>query len=161
MPDGHQKRVGKGCLNGIVKFGQDRINIHKNHQVKDSKGQKDHMQRFVHGAFHLIDDPDVHKQQQGSYQHDQVNNGSLLEIFLEGFEKASYNIGFFVAHHLQGDIEHCCDGSPGRDDGDTADNAEKVENDQIRNPAHKYEEFVVHVKNTIHSVTSFLSKICR
>ena len=42
MADGHQKCVGKSILDGIVKLGKYRINIHEDHDIDHKDHGKDH-----------------------------------------------------------------------------------------------------------------------
>ena len=153
MTDGHQKCVGKGVLDGVVKFGKYRVDVHEKHQVNHQDHHEDHQEYLAKGACCAAADADVNGKENCGSKHDQIDDDALLQILLKGFEKAAYNVGFFIAYHLHCDIEHGRNGRADCNNWDTADDAQNIQNDKICYSAHKGEKFVIHVEETIHSYT--------
>ncbi len=59
MTDGHQKCVGKGILDGVVKFGKYRVDVHEKHQVNHQDHHEDHQEYLAKGACCAAADADV------------------------------------------------------------------------------------------------------
>ena len=78
MTDSHQESIDKGVLDGIVKFGKDRININKYHNVKQHDHHKDYRKCFAWKSAHAFGDSQVKIKKSGSYQHDQMDSNGLL-----------------------------------------------------------------------------------
>ena len=79
-----------------------------------------------------------------------MDDDSLLQILTERVEKSSHNISFFIFDHLHSCIVHGGDGRTNSDDGNTADDTEKIQNHQIGDFSHESKELVVRIKKITH-----------
>lgn len=113
----------------------------------------------VNAAAELFHDDEIHELKDDQYQSDEPDAETLLEVFLEGFEEGTGDVGFLVPNHFHRHIVHGGDGRSDGDDGDAAEQEEKVQDNKIRHPAHEGEKFVVHVENTVHNKTPICDKI--
>ena len=100
MADGHQECIYKGILDGIKKFGKDRINVQKDHRIDQCKCNEQTEKSFVHSSASGSGDPKIDKQNSSGEEHDDIDDGRLFEVLFEGVEKAAGNIGFLVSCHL-------------------------------------------------------------
>jgi hypothetical protein len=85
-----------------------------------------------------------------------MDDQTLLQILAERTEKAPDNVGFFISYHFQSYIIHCGNGSTGCYDGNTANETQQIQDAQVGQSSHEGKKFVVHVKNTVHKISSFV-----
>ena len=153
MADGHQECIYKGILDGIKKFGKDRINVQKDHRIDQCKCNEQTEKSFVHSSASGSGDPKIDKQNSSGEEHDDIDDGRLFEVLFERTEKAAGNIRFFVSCQLQCDIVDSCYGGACGDNRNTAEDAQKIQKKQVCYASHEHEEFVVHVEKTIHLIS--------
>lgn len=89
MADGHQECIYKGILDGIKKFGKDRINVQKDHRIDQCKCNEQTEKSFVHSSASDSGDPKIDKQNSSGEEHDDIDDGRLFEVLFEGVEKAA------------------------------------------------------------------------
>jgi hypothetical protein len=100
MTDGHEKRIEKGSLNGVIKSGLKREYISHNRQIYNGHRKKNRH----HDSLKLLRQVEAAsckeqhvKPQNKSYgQQDQPDNGRLLKVLLKGFEKGPDRIPVII-----------------------------------------------------------------
>ena len=136
MPDREDQRVFKGIFDLVHELCLQGEYVHEDQQVNGS-GQKSGWHQDIvhqeapHADLHKEADVQVKEKKRAEEKHDQPDNGALAEVFPEGSEEVSGDIGFVAVYHLHGRVKHggcgCADG----EDGNAAHHPEHVQYDQV------------------------------
>ena len=84
MADGHQECIYKGILDGIKKFGKDRINVQKDHRIDQCKCNEQTEKSFVHSSASGYGDPKIDTQNSRSATRP-MNTKNLLSMLKKRF----------------------------------------------------------------------------
>ena len=91
MTDGHEKRIEKRSLNGIIKSGLKREYVGYDRQINNGHRKENRHHDCLKLLGHVKTAPckeqHVKAQNKTHSQHDQPDNGRLLEVLFKGLKK--------------------------------------------------------------------------
>ena len=152
MTDGHEKRIEKRSLNGIIKSGLKREYVGYNRQINNGHRKENRYHDCLKLLGHVKPAPckeqHVKAQNKTHSQHNQPDNGRLLEVLLKGLEKGPDRVSVIIPRKLQRYVIYSGRRRPDCKNGNTAHEPQNVQYDQISKLPDKTPDRIIIIKKT-------------
>ncbi len=131
MAKGHQECVPKSLPDGVVELCQNGKYIQKDERQQKRNTSKEIYKYTENAAVLCKDNAEVQEEHGCQCQQDQPDDGRLPEILPERFKETGKYVGLVVLGHFHGHIIAGGQRGADGDDGNAAEEYQKIQNDDI------------------------------